>query len=64
MSTPRVVAETLSRAREAGLNVAQLSGWYDVDVYADLQRLNRELRSLPRDRARYTRAFLEDSGIV
>ena len=55
---------TLQRAREQGLRVAQLPRWYDVDVYADIERLNEELRSLPDDRARHTRAFLAESGIV
>jgi rSAM/selenodomain-associated transferase 1 len=64
MSTPQVTAETLSRAREEGLRVVQLPTWYDVDVYADLQRLDEELRSLPGDRARRTRAFLPESQIV
>jgi rSAM/selenodomain-associated transferase 1 len=64
MSTPRVAAETLQRAREHGLRVAQLPRWYDVDVYADLKRLRKELRSLPADRARHTRAFLSGFEIV
>jgi rSAM/selenodomain-associated transferase 1 len=64
MSTPRVAAETLQRAHEQGLRVAQLPLWYDVDLYADMQRLSAELRSLPGDRARHTRAFLTQSKIV
>jgi len=64
MSTPQVAAETLQRAHEQGLRVASLPPWYDVDLYADIQRLNEELRSLPADRARHTRTFLAQSGIV
>jgi len=64
MSTPQVAAETLARAREQGLRTVELPRWYDVDVYADLQRLNEELRTLPGDRARHTRAFLAAAGIV
>ena len=47
-----------------GLRVALLPRWYDVDVYADLLRLHEELRSLPPGRARHTRNFLAQSGIV
>jgi rSAM/selenodomain-associated transferase 1 len=64
MSTPRVAAETLQRAQEQGLRVAQLPCWYDVDLYADIERLHQELRSLPLACARHTRAFLAKSGIV
>jgi glycosyltransferase A (GT-A) superfamily protein (DUF2064 family) len=63
MSTPRVAAETLQRAEENGLRVALLPRWYDVDVYADLQRLAEELRTLPADRARHTRAFLANAKL-
>ncbi len=64
MSTPQVAAETLQRAQEQGLRVAQLPRWYDVDLYADIQRLDEELCALPDDRARHTRAFLAESEIV
>ena len=64
MSTPQVAEETLRRAEAQGLCVHLLPRWYDVDVYADLQRLNEELRALPRDRARHTRSFLANAGIV
>jgi hypothetical protein len=57
-STSAVTAETLQRAEERGLSVARLPEWYDVDVYEDLQRLAEELRSLPDDVARHTRALL------
>jgi glycosyltransferase A (GT-A) superfamily protein (DUF2064 family) len=64
MSTPQVTAETLLRAEENGLRVALLPRWYDVDLYADLERLSEELHTLPADRARHTRAFLAASQIV
>ena len=64
MSTPQVAAETLQRAQEQGLRVARLAHWYDVDLYADIERLHKELQSLPDDRARHTRAFLAESAIV
>ena len=64
MSTPQVAEETLRRAEALALHVHLLPRWYDVDVYADLKRLKEELRSLPGDRARHTRAFLASAGIV
>jgi rSAM/selenodomain-associated transferase 1 len=63
MSTPQVAAETLQRAEENGLRVALLPRWYDVDVYADLQRLAEELRTLPPNQARHTRAFLANAKL-
>mgnify|MGYP000482360207 CR=1 FL=1 len=47
-----VTEETLQRAEESGLRVACLPRWYDVDVYADVQRLAEELRGLPEEQAR------------
>jgi rSAM/selenodomain-associated transferase 1 len=64
MSTPRVAEVTLQRAQEQGLRVALLPRWYDVDYYADLERLHTELLTLPDECARHTRAFLAASGIV
>jgi uncharacterized protein len=43
MSTPRVFAETSARAEAAGLKLAVLPAWYDVDLAADVQRLRDEL---------------------
>jgi uncharacterized protein len=42
-STERVLAQTVERAREAGLGVALLPAWYDVDDAATLARLCEEL---------------------
>ena len=64
MSTPTVVTDTLARAREQGLRVASLPGWYDVDTYQDLARLDQELSALPADQARHTRAFLSHAGVL
>lgn len=52
-STPAVFAETVRRARRAGLRVASLPPWPDVDTPADLARLARELRR-DGDRAPHT----------
>lgn len=59
MSTPNVVADTLSLAAEEGLRVKLLPVWYDVDDATSLGRLAVELTSTPPGFARYTRAFLE-----
>ncbi|HYP54509.1 MAG TPA: TIGR04282 family arsenosugar biosynthesis glycosyltransferase [Pyrinomonadaceae bacterium] len=42
-STPRVLAQTIGRARSIGLEVELLPRWYDVDDAASLARLVREL---------------------
>jgi rSAM/selenodomain-associated transferase 1 len=57
-STSTVTEETLQRAQEHGLRVSCLPRWYDVDTYRDVRRLAEELRSLPEDLARHTRAIL------
>ncbi len=42
-STARVLAQTLDRARELGLETVALAPWYDVDDPASLRRLTAEL---------------------
>jgi glycosyltransferase A (GT-A) superfamily protein (DUF2064 family) len=42
-SGPDVFSVTQMRARTAGLTVALLPPWYDVDVLADLRRLQTDL---------------------
>ena len=42
-SGPDVFSVTQARARAAGLTVARLPAWYDVDVFADLRRLRTDL---------------------
>ncbi|MGI8811987.1 MAG: TIGR04282 family arsenosugar biosynthesis glycosyltransferase [Pyrinomonadaceae bacterium] len=45
-STERVYRQTIARAKEAGLDdIVELPPWYDVDVPADLIRLDRDVRS-------------------
>jgi hypothetical protein len=58
-SSPRVAAQTLERAAAAGLTVAQLPSWYDVDTPAGLERLRKELVARPLVVAPCTRAFLD-----
>lgn len=65
-STHQVLAQTIARAQETGLDVALLPRWYDVDDGASLRRLCEEL--VPDGRAAggaasgyhapHTRAFL------
>lgn len=55
-SAPATLADTRAALQAAGLRVAQVSGWYDVDTRDDLARLARELRepgarALPRTAA-------------
>ena len=57
-STEKVVSQTLARAQELGLRMHCLSGWYDVDTAADLDRLRAEFHAFPYHPARFTREFL------
>ena len=59
MSTPHVLRDTLALAHEAGLGVALLPRWYDVDTLQELQRLRAELRFHTDGLARHTREFLD-----
>ena len=60
-STPEVLSTTLQRAEEAGLEMALLDSWYDVDDGASLLRLWEELRgSKTGGPAPATRAFLHE----
>ena len=56
-STERVLAQTLARAEEAGLNVVLLPPWYDVDTPADLDSLRSELATLQAEALPHTRRF-------
>jgi rSAM/selenodomain-associated transferase 1 len=59
-STERVLAQTLERAREIGLNAELLPSWYDVDDAATLERLRIELGEAGAGYdAKHTRAYLE-----
>jgi rSAM/selenodomain-associated transferase 1 len=63
-STERVLAQTLERAREIGLQAELLPTWYDVDDGATLERLRRELLSVSGEGftgydARHTRRYFE-----
>lgn len=58
MSTPHVLADTLALAQAAGLRVALLDAWPDVDTVDDVRALARALVQLPGDVAPATRAAL------
>jgi rSAM/selenodomain-associated transferase 1 len=59
-STQEVTSQTVAQAEALGLEVALLPPWYDVDVAADLARLQRELAMLPVDALPHTRRALHD----
>jgi len=61
-STERVTAQTLAKAKSLGLAVALLPPWYDVDTGADLDRLHRELATLPAHALSHTRHFFARRG--
>jgi rSAM/selenodomain-associated transferase 1 len=63
-STSEVLAESLRRSAEAGLSVALLPPWHDVDTPAALLDLGRELDELPLTQARHTRAALADFAVI
>ena len=62
MSTPTVLADTLSVAAEQGLSVDLLPSWYDVDQPDDLIRLREELDAGHLCGA-HTRAFFADEDL-
>jgi len=59
-SGPRVLEQSLERAREERRKVSLLPPWYDVDVSADLRRPGLHD---PGNRAPFTRSFLAGLGI-
>ncbi len=58
MSTPSVLTDTLTVARELGLRSELLPPWYDVDTHGDLRRLQANLETGDPAIAPHTRAFL------
>ena len=65
---PDVFRQTRLRAREAGIRLEELEGWYDVDDAGALRRLRNDLRRpAARRRAPATAALLldaEGAGVV
>lgn len=60
-STPRVIKQTMARAKAANLKPALLPYWYDVDTVENLHRLEREIDRISTDRLIYTRQSLFES---
>ncbi len=60
-STPAVLAVTRRRCEEAGLKVAELPPWRDVDTLVDLAFVSRDLDTLQAPR---TAAFLRESAAL
>ncbi len=60
MSTPHVLADTVAAAERAGLRVALLPVWYDVDTAQEVRRLRADLASRPGADAPRTRAWLKE----
>jgi rSAM/selenodomain-associated transferase 1 len=56
-SSPRTAAATRERLRDRGLSVREIAPWWDVDTGSDLARWRREI---PRERAPFTHAALDD----
>jgi uncharacterized protein len=56
-STPTVLASTLDRAREIGLECTLLPSWYDVDDAASLRRLCQDLFPTQRTRTNEMRSY-------
>ena len=57
-STATVFAQTVAKVAAAGLTLATLPPWYDIDGPADLRRCARDLAAHPDHPAIGTRAFL------
>ena len=62
-STARVFADTADRVERAGLNLATLPGWRDVDTFADLAHLAQGFEGAT-EHAHHTRSRLIDLGLL
>jgi rSAM/selenodomain-associated transferase 1 len=60
-STSRVLSQTLKKCENMELKVDLLPPWYDIDTAADIERLHKELGTLPTHTLSHTRALLESS---
>ena len=63
-STEVVADETRQRAAEAGLRLAEVPTWYDLDTADDLRKLYAEISRTSDQRAPRTRAFVERVGLA
>ena len=60
-STSQVLEQTLAKAESLGLKVALTSLWYDIDTFADIERLRLELASIPSDRLIHCRRYFDEN---
>ncbi len=61
-STEVVLRQTLERAQNIGFSIYRLQIWYDIDTWADVEQLMREIKSSKASSpffARWTRKFLD-----
>lgn len=58
-SSAQVLEQSLQRAELTGLHTVLTPGWYDVDTYEDLQRLQVELTGLPASSLVHLRRWYE-----
>ncbi|MEO5886472.1 MAG: TIGR04282 family arsenosugar biosynthesis glycosyltransferase [Anaerolineales bacterium] len=63
MSTPTVAAETITLAKEEGLNLVTLPTWYDVDDITSLRRLAEQVENHNSLMAVHTHQFLQQNTI-
>jgi hypothetical protein len=61
MSTPHVLSDTLALAADAGVSVALLPAWYDVDTLDDLDQLRSEVAEATDGIAAFTRRWLSQT---
>jgi uncharacterized protein len=62
-STADVLPETIRRAEAAGLRVACLPAWFDIDTPEDLDRLCASFTAASGEAARHTRRFLTERRV-
>ena len=58
-STSNVLSQSLAKCENLGLKVDLLPSWYDIDTATDIERLRKELTTLPDQALRNTRRLLE-----
>lgn len=61
-STPRVLQQSINRAKNASLTLALLPYWYDVDTVEDLHRLKGDIDQTSNERLVHTRKYLLESS--
>ena len=62
-STPRVMAQSLEKARQLSLQAGMLPSWYDVDTSAELVRLQADAAAAPDDKLQHTRGYFSENPL-